>query len=55
MEQELDAPETNHTLELTNLPIEKNNFWVKWMYKLKLNYNETIDRFKARLVAKRHN
>lgn len=27
MEQELDAPETNHTLELTNLPIEKNNYW----------------------------
>lgn len=53
MQEELDDLENNHTWFLIDLPKGKKPITSKWVYKLKYKSDCTIDRYKARLVAKR--
>lgn len=55
MKDELDALERNQTWELTSLPKGKKAISSKWVYKLKLKSDGTVDRYKARLVTKGFN
>ncbi|KAL2224073.1 UNVERIFIED_CONTAM: putative mitochondrial protein [Sesamum indicum] len=50
--QEISALEKNKTSRLTELPPNKKTIGCKWLYKVKLNPNGTIERHKAKLVAK---
>ncbi|PKA46730.1 Retrovirus-related Pol polyprotein from transposon TNT 1-94 [Apostasia shenzhenica] len=52
MKEEIDSIEKNGTWELVDLPFGKDVIGVKWIYKIKLNANDNIYRFKSRLVAK---
>lgn len=52
MVEELKAIERNLTWCLTQLPPNKHQIAVKWVYKLKLNPDGSIAKHKARLVAK---
>ncbi|KAL0336207.1 UNVERIFIED_CONTAM: Retrovirus-related Pol polyprotein from transposon RE1 [Sesamum radiatum] len=49
---ELKALETNHTWELVPLPPGKTAIGCRWVFKLKLKADGSVDRHKARLVAK---
>ena len=42
----------NNTWELVNRPLRKDIIGVKWVYKTKLNSDDTIQKHKVRLVAK---
>jgi Reverse transcriptase (RNA-dependent DNA polymerase) len=52
MREELDALEKNKTWVIMQLPKNKKSVGCKWVYKIKYNSNEIIERYKARLVAK---
>jgi hypothetical protein len=52
MIEELASIEKNQTWELVELPPNKKAIQVKWVFKLKLNPNGTIAKYKARLVAR---
>ena len=52
MNKELQALENNHTWDLTSLPPNKTPIDCKWIYKIKFQPNGTIERYKARLVAR---
>ena len=52
MDKEIQALEKNHTWELTPLPPGKTPIGCKWIYKVKLNPDGTVERYKTRLVAK---
>ena len=52
MLEELNAIEKNNTWELVDLPIKKKAIGVMWVFKLKLNPNGTVAKYKARLVAR---
>ena len=52
MLEELNAIERNNTWELVDLPNKKRAIGVKWMFKLKLNPNNTVAKHKVRLVAR---
>jgi len=54
MEDEIGALKTNETWYITDLPPGKTPIGCKWVYKLKLNANGEIERYKARLVTKRY-
>lgn len=47
----LDAIERNCTWTITYLPQGKRAIGCKYVDKVKLNYDRTVDRYKARLVA----
>ncbi|CAM8886686.1 unnamed protein product [Rhodiola kirilowii] len=49
---ELKALESNQTWEVTDLPPGKNPVGSKWIYRIKRNSDGTIQRYKARLVAR---
>ncbi|KAL2228694.1 UNVERIFIED_CONTAM: Retrovirus-related Pol polyprotein from transposon RE2 [Sesamum indicum] len=55
MNNEIKALEDNQTWEITVPPKEKRAIGCKWVYKLKVKQDGTVDRYKARLVAKRYN
>ncbi|CAA0820188.1 cysteine-rich RLK (RECEPTOR-like protein kinase) 8 [Striga hermonthica] len=55
MDCEIEALEKNCTWELTTLPAGKKAIGCKWIYKIKRKADGTVDRFKARLVAKCYN
>jgi len=50
--KEIKALENNETWHFTNLPKGKKPIGCKWIFKIKYNSDSTIERHKARLVAK---
>ncbi|KAL0291613.1 UNVERIFIED_CONTAM: Retrovirus-related Pol polyprotein from transposon TNT 1-94 [Sesamum radiatum] len=52
MHVELQALKTNHTWELVPLPPDKTAIGCRWVFKLKLKADGSVDRHKARLVVK---
>ena len=52
MKNELDALSKNHTWDLVILPLGKFVVGCKWIYKIKTRFDGSIERYKARLVAK---
>uniref|UniRef100_A0A146M1T4 Retrovirus-related Pol polyprotein from transposon TNT 1-94 n=1 Tax=Lygus hesperus TaxID=30085 RepID=A0A146M1T4_LYGHE len=51
MQSEIDSLHENKTWTLANLPDGKKAISTKWVYKVKMNPDGTIDKFKARLVV----
>lgn len=52
MNEELIALEANNTWDICSLPSRKHAIGCKWVYKVKLNADGTLERYKARIVAK---
>ena len=52
MKEELDALHKTGTLDLVDLPFGKSSIGCKWVYKIKTRSDGTVDRYKARLIAK---
>ena len=52
MNEYIDAIEKNQTWDLVDIPADKTNIGVKWVYKTKLNEKGELEKHKARLVAK---
>ncbi|KAL0305206.1 UNVERIFIED_CONTAM: Retrovirus-related Pol polyprotein from transposon RE2 [Sesamum angustifolium] len=52
MNKEIGALEKNSTWELTELPTGKRAIGSSWVYKVKMNQDGLIKRYKVRLVAK---
>lgn len=52
MDKKIAALEQNNTWSLTPLPYGKILIGCKWVYKIKYNSDGSIERYKARLVAK---
>lgn len=50
--KELHALTKNQTWIITYLPIGQKPIGCKWIFKVKLNANGTMERYKARLAAK---
>lgn len=55
MQVELSALDQNNTWDLVELPPGKKTIGSKWVYKIKLRSNGSLERYKARLVAKDYN
>ncbi|KAL0386161.1 UNVERIFIED_CONTAM: Retrovirus-related Pol polyprotein from transposon RE1 [Sesamum radiatum] len=55
MQQELEALAKNDTWEVVDLPTGKKPIGSKWVYKVKLKADGSVDRYKARLIAKGYN
>jgi hypothetical protein len=55
MNTELDALAKNHTWTLVDLPAQVKPIGSKWVYKVKHKAGGSIERYKARLVAKSYN
>jgi len=49
---EIFALESNQTWKTTLLPKDKATISCKWVFKLKYKANGTVERYKARIVAK---
>ncbi|CAM8941115.1 unnamed protein product [Rhodiola kirilowii] len=52
MHKELDALQANNTWEITDFPSGKNPVSSKWIYRVKRKLDGSIERYKARLVAR---
>ena len=52
MDKEIHALESNHTWVVTSLPPNKLPIGCKWVFKIKYRSDGTIEKFKARLLAK---
>ena len=52
MSEEMKSLEDIEVWELTTLPPGKKAIGCKWVYKVKTNGNGSIERYKARLVAR---
>ena len=55
MAAKISALEANHTWVLTSLPSHKKTTGCKWVYKVKYKSDESVERYKVRLVAKGFN
>lgn len=55
MDAEIRALETNYTWKLTSLPAGKRAIGCKWVFKVKLRADGSVERYKAHLVAKEYN
>lgn len=53
MDCEFQALSTNRTWDLVPLPPNTNLVGCKWVFQIKWNTNGSVNRYKARLVAKR--
>jgi hypothetical protein len=52
MQEEIDSIHRNDTWELTELPHDVKNISTKWVYSTKYNSDRSVERQKAKLVAK---
>ena len=52
MIEEIKALHKNHTWELVELPSGKKTVGCRWIFTVKHNADGSIERYKARLVAK---
>lgn len=52
MRHEIDALQANKTWTLQPLPPNKKAIGCKWVYKVRLNPDGTIEHYKAQLVVK---
>ena len=52
MKEELDALHKNGTWDLVDLPSRKSTIGCKWVYKIKTQSDDTVDHYKALLVAR---
>ena len=52
MNKEIEALNNNNTWDLVDLPAGKKAISSKWVYKVKLKSDRTLERFKARLVIR---
>ena len=52
MTSELQALQDHHTWDLVPLPLGKKTVGCKWVYKIKLKVDGSIEQYKARLAAK---
>ena len=52
MKKEIDALQSNHTWDFVDLPLGKKAISSKWVYKVKLHSDGTLERLKARLVIR---
>ena len=52
MKEELNALHKTRTWDVVDLPSGKSSIGCKWVYKIKTRSNDTVDRFKACLVAR---
>jgi hypothetical protein len=52
MADELDALHKTHTRDMTTLPSGKSAVGCKWVYKIKTRTDGSVERYKARLVAR---
>jgi len=55
MKKQLKALQDNGTWSLTTLPTGKSAIGCRWVYKIKHHTNGSIERYKARLIAKGYN
>uniref|UniRef100_A0A803PT59 Reverse transcriptase Ty1/copia-type domain-containing protein n=1 Tax=Cannabis sativa TaxID=3483 RepID=A0A803PT59_CANSA len=55
MDTEIEALEKNHTWIIVSLPEGHHVIGSKWVYKIKLNADGSVERSKARLIAKGYN
>ena len=49
---DMQALESSHTWELVPLPSRKKVVGCRWVYAIKVGFDDHVDRLKARLVAK---
>ena len=52
MEKEIHALETTQTWVLTSLSLGKRPIGCKWVYRVKLNPDDSVVRYKATFMAK---
>ena len=52
MDEEIQMIEKNKIWELVDHPWDKEVIGVKWVYKTKLNSDGSLQKYKARLIAK---
>jgi len=52
MKEELKIIEKNQTWELVDRPQHKKAIGVKWIFRTKLNFDGSVNKYKARLVVK---
>jgi hypothetical protein len=52
MQHELNALQANNTWSLVTLPPYKQPIGCKWVYKIRLKADGTVERYKTRLVSK---
>jgi len=52
MQEEMEALHRNHTWELVPPPKDRKSIGNKWVYKIKRDGNDQVERYRARLVVK---
>jgi hypothetical protein len=52
MKEEMESMKTNQVLDLVDLPPGWRSIGNKWVFKIKCKTDESIERYKVRLVAK---
>ena len=52
MQEEIEALHKNNTWDLVPLPQGRNDIGNKWVYKIKRDGNDQVERYRARLVVK---